>query len=65
MSSSRLRLFFQPVRRWPAHICQSWNARLGFDIVNGVGSSEMGDLFLTNRPDAVDYDASGMALSLC
>jgi hypothetical protein len=52
--------FFQPVRRWPAHIGQSWKARLALDIVNGVGSGKMGDLFLINMPDAVDYDASGV-----
>jgi hypothetical protein len=52
--------FFQSVRRWPAHIGQSWKARLALDIVNGVGSSEMGHLFVINMPDAVDNDASGV-----
>ena len=32
----------------------------GLDIVNGVGSTEMGHLFLTNLPDAVEYGTSGV-----
>jgi 4-hydroxybenzoate-CoA ligase len=30
--------------------------------VNGVGSTEMGHLFLTNLPDAVEYGTSGVAV---
>ena len=33
---------------------------LGVDIVNGVGSTEMGHLFLTNLPKAVEYGTSGV-----
>jgi 4-hydroxybenzoate-CoA ligase len=63
MRSSRLRLCFSVGEPLPAHIGQSWKACFGLDIVNGVGSSEMGHLFLTNKPDAVDYNASGVAVN--
>jgi len=39
-----------------------WKARFGLDIVNGVGSTEMGHLFLTNLPDAVEYGTAGRAV---
>jgi len=42
------------------HIGQAWKRRFGLDIVNGVGSTEMGHLYLTNLPDAVEYGTSGV-----
>ena len=44
----------------PAHIGKAWKARFGLDIVNGVGSTEMGHLYLTNRPEAVEYGTAGV-----
>lgn len=58
--SSRLRLCFSAGEPLPAHIGESWKNRFGLDIVNGVGSTEMGHLFLTNLPDAVEYGTSGV-----
>ena len=46
----------------PAHVGQAWKERFGLDIVNGVGSSESGHLFLTNLPDAVEYGTSGVPI---
>jgi 4-hydroxybenzoate-CoA ligase len=59
-SSRRLRLCFSAGEPLPAHIGEMWRARFGIDIVNGVGSTEMGHLFLTNLPDAVEYGTSGV-----
>jgi len=58
--SSRLRLCFPAGEPLPAHVGQEWKQRFGLDIVNGVGSTEMGHLFLTNLPDAVEYGTSGV-----
>jgi 4-hydroxybenzoate-CoA ligase len=58
-SSRRLRLCFSAGEPLPPHIGQEWKARFGIDIVNGVGSTEMGHLFLTNLPSAVEYGTSG------
>jgi 4-hydroxybenzoate-CoA ligase len=60
--SSRLRLCFSAGEPLPAHIGQAWKARFGLDIVNGVGSTEMGHLFLTNLPNAVEYSTAGVAV---
>lgn len=57
--SSRLRLCFSAGEPLPANVGEMWKARFGVDIVNGVGSTEMGHLFLTNLPDAVEYGTSG------
>ncbi len=58
--SSRLRLCFSAGEPLPAHVGKAWKQRFGIDIVNGVGSTEMGHLFLTNLPDAVEYGTSGV-----
>jgi 4-hydroxybenzoate-CoA ligase len=55
-----LRLCFSAGEPLPAHVGESWRARFGIDIVNGVGSTEMGHLFLTNLPSAVEYGTSGI-----
>jgi 4-hydroxybenzoate-CoA ligase len=59
-TSGRLRLCFSAGEPLPAHIGMAWRERFGIDIVNGVGSTEMGHLFLTNLPDAVEYGTSGV-----
>ena len=61
-SSGRLRLCFSAGEPLPAHVGAAWKERFGIDIVNGVGSTEMGHLFLTNLPKAVEYGTSGMAV---
>jgi 4-hydroxybenzoate-CoA ligase len=58
--SNRLRLCFSAGEPLPAHVGQAWKQRFGLDIVNGVGSTEMGHLFLTNLPGAVEYGTSGV-----
>jgi 4-hydroxybenzoate-CoA ligase len=58
--SSRLRLCFSAGEPLPSHIGEAWKQRFGLDIVNGVGSTEMGHLFLTNLPNAVEYGTSGV-----
>jgi 4-hydroxybenzoate-CoA ligase len=58
--SQRLRLCFSAGEPLPVHIGQAWKQRFGLDIVNGVGSTEMGHLYLTSLPDAVEYGTSGV-----
>jgi 4-hydroxybenzoate-CoA ligase len=58
--SQRLRLCFSAGEPLPRHVGQAWKQRFGLDIVNGVGSTEMGHLYLTNLPDAVEYGTSGV-----
>jgi 4-hydroxybenzoate-CoA ligase len=58
--SRRLRLCFSAGEPLPAHVGEAWKARFGLDIVNGVGSTEMGHLYLTNLPYAVEYGTAGV-----
>jgi 4-hydroxybenzoate-CoA ligase len=58
--SLRLRLCFSAGEPLPPDLGRAWKERFGLDIVNGVGSTEMGHLYLTNLPDAVDYEVSGV-----
>lgn len=60
--SRRLRLCFSAGEPLPVHIGKAWKARFGLDIVNGVGSTEIGHLFLTNLPNAVEYGTAGVAV---
>ncbi|NCW03815.1 MAG: benzoate-CoA ligase family protein [Rhodobacteraceae bacterium] len=41
---------------------ERWNAITGTDIVDGVGSTEMLHIFLSNRPDDLVYGTSGTAV---
>jgi 4-hydroxybenzoate-CoA ligase len=56
----RLRLCFSAGEPLPAHVGAAWKKRFGLDIVNGVGSTEMGHLYLTNLPHAVEYGTAGV-----
>ncbi len=63
LGSQQLRLCFSAGEPLPPHIGEGWKQRYGLDIVNGVGSTEMGHLFLTNLPDAVEYGTSGIPVN--
>jgi len=58
--SSQLRLCFSAGEPLPPQVGMAWRERFGIDIVNGVGSTEMGHLYLTNLPEAVEYGTAGV-----
>lgn len=58
--SRNLRLCFSAGEPLPPQVGEAWKARFGLDIVNGVASTEMGYLFVTNLPDAVEYGTAGV-----
>ncbi|HEV2303396.1 MAG TPA: benzoate-CoA ligase family protein [Stellaceae bacterium] len=43
----------------PQEIGRRWSARTGVDILDGIGSTEMLHIFLSNRPDDVRYGTTG------
>lgn len=57
--SPRLRLSTSAGEALPEHIGSSWKKRFGSDIVDGVGSTEMLHIFLSNTPDDIVYGTSG------
>jgi benzoate-CoA ligase len=44
----------------PAEIGRRWAERTGIDILDGIGSTEMLHIFLSNRPGDVRYGATGL-----
>jgi benzoate-CoA ligase len=43
----------------PSDVGRRWSERYGVDILDGLGSTEMLHIFLTNRPGDVKYGTSG------
>ena len=60
--SARLRLCVSAGEALPEEVGKSWRARFGVDILDGVGSTELLHIFLSNRPGEVRYGRSGRAV---
>ncbi|MCF6322299.1 MAG: benzoate-CoA ligase family protein, partial [Rhizobiaceae bacterium] len=58
-SSAKLRLCISAGEALPAEVGKSWKKRMGIDVIDGIGSTEMLHIFLSNRPDDVCYGTSG------
>jgi len=43
----------------PRHIGERWRERFGTDILDGIGSTELLHIFLSNRPGEVRYGTTG------
>jgi benzoate-CoA ligase len=54
-----LRLVSSAGEALPAEIGERFKARFGVDIVDGIGSTEMLHIFLSNRPERVRYGSTG------
>ena len=57
--SDRLRLCISAGEALPAHLGERWRAVVGVDILDGIGSTEMLQTFLSNRPGDVRYGSTG------
>lgn len=57
-----LRLCISAGEALPAEIGRQWRDIWGVDILDGVGSTEMLHIFLSNRPGDVEYGTSGVAV---
>ena len=57
-----LRLCISAGEALPEEVGKSWRDRAGVDILDGVGSTEMLHIFLSNRRDDVVYGTSGTAV---
>ena len=60
--SPRLRLSTSAGEALPEHIGKAWEARFGTPIVDGVGSTELLHIFLSNAPGDIVYGTSGRAV---
>ena len=60
--SDRLRRCISAGEPLPEHIGQRWREIVGSDILDGIGSTEMLHIFLSNRPDDIRYGTTGKAV---
>jgi 4-hydroxybenzoate-CoA ligase len=60
--SDRLRLCLSAGEALPEHVGERWSATVGADILDGIGSTEMLHIFLSNRPGAIRYGTTGTAV---
>jgi 4-hydroxybenzoate-CoA ligase len=57
--SDRLRRVISAGEPLPEHIGTRWREVVGGDILDGLGSTEMLHIFLSNRPDDIRYGTTG------
>jgi 4-hydroxybenzoate-CoA ligase len=57
--SDRLRLCVSAGEALPANVGERWREKVGVDIIDGIGSTEMLHIFVSNRPGDVRYGTSG------
>ena len=57
--SDRLRICVSAGEALPAHIGERWRDTVGVDVLDGLGSTEMLNTFLSNRPTDIRYGSTG------
>jgi 4-hydroxybenzoate-CoA ligase len=57
--SNRLRRCISAGEALPEDIGRRWRAQVGVDILDGIGSTEMLHIFISNRGDDIRYGTSG------
>ena len=57
--SDRLRICVSAGEALPAHIGERWRDIVGVDVLDGIGSTELLQTFLSNRPDDIRYGSTG------
>lgn len=55
----RVRHFISAGEALPAEVGRRWAARFGVDVLDGLGSTEMLNTFLSNRPGDLRYGTTG------
>jgi benzoate-CoA ligase len=61
-SAVALRLCSSAGEALPRDIAERWSSHFGCDIIDGIGSTEMLHVFLSNRPGDVRYGTTGKAV---
>ncbi len=60
--SDRLRLCISAGEALPADLGKHWRAAAGVDVLDGIGSTEMFQTFLSNQPGDVRYGTTGKSV---
>jgi 4-hydroxybenzoate-CoA ligase len=61
--SDRLRRCISAGEPLPEHVGRRWHETVGVDILDGIGSTEMLHIFLSNHPDDIRYGTTGKAVA--
>jgi benzoate-CoA ligase family protein len=61
-TAPRLRVSTSAGEALPRHIGERWRERMASDVLDGIGSTEMLHIFLSNRPGDVRYGTTGRAV---
>jgi len=59
VGSNRLRLCVSAGEALPAHVGERWRDVVGVDVLDGIGSTELLQTFLSNRPGDIRYGSTG------
>jgi 4-hydroxybenzoate-CoA ligase len=59
LGSDRLRLCVSAGEALPGHVGERWRDVVGVDVLDGIGSTEMLQTFLSNRPGDIRYGSTG------
>src|ERR1700680_739794 len=59
---ARLRICTSAGEALPESVGKAWKSRFGVDILDGVGSTELLHIFLSNAPGDIKYGTSGRAV---
>jgi benzoate-CoA ligase family protein len=62
-SELKLRCCVSAGEALPSDVGRRWSERFGVDILDGIGSTEMLHIFLSNRPGEVKYGTSGKPIA--
>jgi 4-hydroxybenzoate-CoA ligase len=60
--SARLRHCVSAGEALPEHVGLRWEQTVGVEILDGIGSTEMLHIFVSNRPGLIRYGSSGVAV---
>lgn len=63
LDCSSLRLCVSAGEALPAHLGEEWEKEFGVPLLDGIGSTEMLHMFMSNRAQDIRYGSSGKVLS--
>jgi 4-hydroxybenzoate-CoA ligase len=64
-AGNRLRICTSAGEALPESVGNAWKARFGVDILDGVGSTELLHIFLSNAPGDIKYGSAGRPVPGC
>jgi benzoate-CoA ligase len=63
LNTASLRLCISAGEALPAHLGQEWEGTFGVQVLDGIGSTEMLHMFMSNHEDNLRYGSSGTLLA--